>query len=222
MAPTAPAVLKHKTQQASLNATYRPSNSNRHLQFAQVHVAIFAQTAGDNPSVEKGPPITLAWEVLQSSVIPLAEENPTPSTSKKYPKPVLVLTSAERVQILLDNGLSMSDIQRAQDAATIARNRRNKTLKNLEWAQFDESLEELRDSFACICQRKELLPYPMNMAVEDYTPPSMDDFTEACPICRVGAGMSNEPASYMPMKCHIHERPPKRTLMYFFQAPQNG
>jgi hypothetical protein len=62
---------------------------------------------------------------------------------KKYPVPVYLyhIPPAKRSKILRDHGYGLKELREAQKNATIARNRRSKTVQNLESMEFDEKVQ---------------------------------------------------------------------------------
>jgi len=202
----------------------KPARTTR-TQFGCVQVLCFDTVPGDNPCTLSGPPVSLGWtsvdrisfdspddfEKLES--IPAAMEttpsNNSPDDEKKMtPRPTR-LPSTIRVDRLRKRGFTRSEIQRAQKLATIARNRRKRTIENLQNAAREEKLEDLRRTLTC-SRVVEPLSYPITVvdrdgrrktvmssslstaAMEGDTPSKEMFSTSPCPECSIHAALDDE------------------------------
>lgn len=79
--------------------------------FSTVTVREYTQTLGDNPSCQTGAPITLGWEYQEKESEPLDDYEESRQQSRRSD---LILGAYQRRQILLQNGLLLLEIIRAE------------------------------------------------------------------------------------------------------------
>jgi hypothetical protein len=121
---------------------------------------------------------------------------------KKYPVPVYHIPPAQRSKILREHGYGLKELQEAQKHATIARNRRSKTVQNLESMEFDEKVQNWIGMMTC--KKEEVLEYPRPTLAAEEAPEvsaSLRKLPYACGRCCLIASESSAPASKLPFSC---------------------
>eukprot|EP00523_Entomoneis_sp_CCMP467_P009079 CAMPEP_0168730696 /NCGR_PEP_ID=MMETSP0724-20121128/6865_1 /TAXON_ID=265536 /ORGANISM="Amphiprora sp., Strain CCMP467" /LENGTH=278 /DNA_ID=CAMNT_0008777645 /DNA_START=56 /DNA_END=892 /DNA_ORIENTATION=- len=124
------------------------SEPGRHVKFsADQHVVhIFHMTIGDNPSVLKGSPVQLKWKPAQSyygvDLLHLSDNSDSgeekeaeeQEEQKQETAPVTIarrLSRSERLRILKDAGFTFSEIQAAEQQASLDRKARQETIHQI-------------------------------------------------------------------------------------------
>jgi len=121
--------LKHRTQYCSLKQPYRCATaSSKSVTFGRVEIHEHEIQLGDNPSVSKGPPITLQWRARQTDVISVEEyEQSKPPSRCKHE---MLLPRFVREDMLRHQGYSRSELKEAVEAVKKIQENRSKSAED--------------------------------------------------------------------------------------------
>jgi hypothetical protein len=129
----------------SFDPTAKPRKTvQRRTSFATISVREYEQTIGDSPSCLEGAPVTLGWSFRENRDIPLEEyENARQPFRRRQGD--LVLGVNERRNKLVQSGVSLSDVLKA------------------------ESFSSLKKSASRFCSRKEISKKDIDKGIKKKT-----------------------------------------------------
>lgn len=122
-------------------------NSNR-VVFDKIHIRDYPRIPGVNPSVTKGPPVTIDWIHVDEHGYDLGlyeEAKSSRGENRKFLE--MKLEASDRQKLLRELGFSWKEIQESTKAANIGRRKRRKTLLRIHNQKRDESLEKVVRAF---------------------------------------------------------------------------
>jgi len=129
----------------SLNSLYKASeNSNssfcQSLQWGQVELREYSICLGDNPACANGPPIQLDWdyETTLTSFVVLYDQK-----RQSKPRTLRRLSSSCRQRILLENGHTPEEMERATRDKIRDQKQRVRTVSRLKYMEFDAKIERI-------------------------------------------------------------------------------
>lgn len=106
-----------------------PSKAKKCVSFDIINVREYERQPGDNPSVSRGAPVALGWNVVKEDLFPLDEyENQLGVTRERREKEQLHLSHVEREELLVGWGYSLKEIMGASQQSVKDKNQRMKTL----------------------------------------------------------------------------------------------
>jgi len=115
----------------------------RNVSFTSLDVREYSITLGDNPSVRKGPPISLSWNYSEGGSIDIEkwEEVRGPRRSKEQ----MLMGSIIRRSILENNaGISRKDILEATSEVLRIKKNRNNSISRKHFSRLEETLESAK------------------------------------------------------------------------------
>jgi hypothetical protein len=113
------------------------SSFGKTVQFSFVQIREFPLCIGDNPSPNRGVPISISWNHIAERVLTIDENEAKP----KRQGDDLKISSLDRVRLLKEAGFSGRAIQVASKEIDVHRQHRQQTNKNLKWAELHESFD---------------------------------------------------------------------------------
>uniref|UniRef100_A0A7S1URQ9 Uncharacterized protein n=1 Tax=Grammatophora oceanica TaxID=210454 RepID=A0A7S1URQ9_9STRA len=119
----------------------RQSKIKDGVSFGHVEIREHPIVPGDNPGGFHGPPLSIDWVHQTSEVMKIDDyekERPPRRMGSQMNIP-----STVRHEMLLNNGYTSSEIQRAMKHVNIARNRRKRTIETLQLRPLHEALEKM-------------------------------------------------------------------------------
>ena len=121
--------------------------SSTSLRFGTVTIREYPMVVGDNPSVTKGVPVTIAWEHLSEvSIDCIKYETVRIKNSEKGRKrnmQEMRMTAMYRFNVLKELGFSVQERNAATKDATIIRKQRHKTYNNIKNMARHERIEKV-------------------------------------------------------------------------------
>eukprot|EP00527_Entomoneis_sp_CCMP2396_P003259 CAMPEP_0198141376 /NCGR_PEP_ID=MMETSP1443-20131203/4401_1 /TAXON_ID=186043 /ORGANISM="Entomoneis sp., Strain CCMP2396" /LENGTH=330 /DNA_ID=CAMNT_0043804113 /DNA_START=100 /DNA_END=1092 /DNA_ORIENTATION=+ len=166
------------------------SHSTKRVSFSGASIYMFAMVAGDNPSVQSGPPVQLDWAPCeQHHNVPLNElHSHDHQRSKSYPSSVRRFSAEDRIKILQEKGLSKSAIKKAEKFASASNKARHSTLSKLDKQSYHERRESFM-GFLNSCRGTQ------GVQVEMYepflsTPLDLQSTRNGCAVCKACAKRS--------------------------------
>lgn len=121
------------------SSTVSPQKAKADVKFHQLHVREYQLDVHDNPAVSRGPAIGLGWKYSQHDPVCVDhyEQNRGPRGTMKD----IQLTLKERIQLARASGATEKEIRIMTKRATIARNKRKRTLENQQNFKTEEKME---------------------------------------------------------------------------------
>lgn len=116
----------------------------RRVSFHEVEVRNYNVTLGDNPSVQKGPPLSLDWNYDPNHTIRPLEDYEVNRSQRRRGSTELKLPLQEREERLKTEGVSSHEMSRAAMDVRAVRNQRIKTEQTLHHQQVHEVLENAK------------------------------------------------------------------------------
>jgi hypothetical protein len=106
---------------------------NRMVRFDSVEIREYEYTLGEHPGVRVGPPLTISWDAISSSILPLDEyeKNRLP----RRPDFFLKKTKEERWKILKNAGFVSEDLHAVVAQVVKAQSDRNESAKEVSELQ---------------------------------------------------------------------------------------
>jgi hypothetical protein len=89
----------------------KSSGPRRRVSFGEVKVLEFPIELGDNPFVSKGAPLTIGWEILETTRYELESFEQSRMTDQRRSGKALRIPNKERTQILLNQGYTEEEIE---------------------------------------------------------------------------------------------------------------
>jgi len=129
------------------NTTKRKSVS-----FSDVVVREYPMTLGDNPSVSRGPPISISWEHIAEHSVDL-ESHIKMTPFPRRQKGQMIMPPKVRRELLYEMGYSHLDIVKATEEARCIRAQRLATSRTLKLATIEELKEKMGRKFKKIFLR---------------------------------------------------------------------
>ena len=124
------------------------------VSFGMAEVRYYDRCLDLNPAVSIGPAIGLDWTYSHGDEIKIDDWEKASSTKRKSDRRGFVLSSEERIHLLLDTGYTQDEIAEATKDIALTRNRRAVTLKNLH------AVQEMEDALETASRRvKQLLSF---------------------------------------------------------------
>ena len=116
------------------------SSIPRNVSFNKIEIAEHPYELGDNPSVQSGVPITIAWKPQERIILDVDEYEDLRSSNRSREE--MRLPSAVREQLAKESGASRSEVVQAiQQARHIADSRR-KSVQTQHWDKINYQLEK--------------------------------------------------------------------------------
>mmetsp|Transcript_4579 Transcript_4579/g.8688 ORF Transcript_4579/g.8688 Transcript_4579/m.8688 type:complete len:360 (+) Transcript_4579:213-1292(+) len=125
-------------------ANVESGRSRNRVRFGAIQVRRYAQTVGDNPCVQYGPPISLDWTFQTEPTVSLDDYEVNRIATRGKPKTArrLVLNYYQRCDILkYVCGVSQDDMERAERAADRIKRQRSRTKVFMAFALLEEGCE---------------------------------------------------------------------------------
>jgi hypothetical protein len=103
---------------------------SRTVSFGDIQVMEFPIELGDNPSVTRGCPLTIGWEMLKRTVYDVESYERLRLTERRRSSKQLRIPTEKRTQILLNQGHSLQEIASTALAALKIKDSRSITTQN--------------------------------------------------------------------------------------------
>lgn len=131
------ATLDESLRSTGLNSSSRQGSTtkssvaslDRLVQFNEIQIREYERTVGDNPSVTKGPPVSIGWNYKEKESKPLEEYENTREERKNISN--LVLSKRIRTEIILESGVSRKEMAAVVRQTNAAKNKRRTTVNNI-------------------------------------------------------------------------------------------
>lgn len=138
-------VEESEAQRHPVETCIRPIQDNREnaeikriVSFGDIHVMKFPMELGDNPSVTRGCPLTLGWEMLERTSYDVESYERLRTSERRRSSQELRIPTEKRTQILLDQGHSLKEI-----ASTALDALRIKDSRSLSNQNFNKNFDRL-------------------------------------------------------------------------------
>merc|ERR1712176_495304 len=115
-----------------LSSSLSRSSSRRSVSFSNVRVREYELCLGDNPSVARGPPVSLDWNYITEELYHLDDYEKYGSLFGRRCTVEMKRPSFERLQLLRDLGYSRGEIGEATQTAQKVRDQRIQTMHRIQ------------------------------------------------------------------------------------------
>jgi hypothetical protein len=119
--------LKDLCSKEKMSSGCSSSAAKKSVSFDIIKIREYDRQPGDNPSVSRGAPVSLGWNVIKEDLCPVDEyEKQVGVTRERREKHQLHLSHLEREELLVDWGYSMREILGASQQSVKDKNQRRK------------------------------------------------------------------------------------------------
>ena len=107
----------------------------------------YPMVPGDNPTVTRGPPVSLGWKHISEVTYNIHEYEHAKRGDRVRQHIEMKMPPNVRIGILRGSGYDWKQIQASTKAANIARRQRTRTIERLRHDKFDENIEKVTRGF---------------------------------------------------------------------------
>ena len=121
----------------------RQDKTSKRVSWGSICVREHPIIPGDNPSAIGGVPVTIHWDYVEETILPIEELDPS---QQSPPRSMIEMRMPPdyRNDLLRRLGFSRGDVAAALKAANIARGQRRRTAETMNLASVEESLEKVK------------------------------------------------------------------------------
>lgn len=138
---------EESSRKSDTSTTSSNSDDSHRVNFDKIHIRDYPRIPGVNPSVMKGPPVTMDWIHVDEHCYDLELYEEARGVNRHRIMLEMRLEASDRQNLLRQLGFSWQEIQESIKAANIGRRKRRKTLLNIHHQKRDENLEKVVRAF---------------------------------------------------------------------------